>query len=53
MWVNPIPFPFPARLIKISHAQLERVRWKKSRLKDPTMLPLGIDPTCFTTITNR
>ena len=31
---------------KTSHAQLERVKWKKSRLKDPTMLPLGIDPTC-------
>jgi hypothetical protein len=32
---------------QFSHAQLESVRWEKSRLKDPTMLPLGIDPTCL------
>ncbi|KAF8502308.1 hypothetical protein F5888DRAFT_1792902 [Russula emetica] len=36
-------------LLELSEAlsDLERVRWKKSRLKDPTMLPLGIDPTCL------
>ncbi|KAN0105279.1 hypothetical protein V8E52_011193 [Russula decolorans] len=53
--VNGTYQPDHMNLLELSEAlsDLERVRWKKSRLKDPTMLPLGIDPTCFTTITNR
>ncbi|KAH9986530.1 hypothetical protein BJV74DRAFT_844539 [Russula compacta] len=45
--VNGMFQPDHMNLLELSEAlsDLEKVRWEKKRLKDPTMLPLGIDPT--------
>jgi hypothetical protein len=47
--VNGTYQPDHMNLLEMSEAlsDLEVVKWEKSRLKDLTMLPLGIDPTCL------
>jgi len=47
--INGTFLPDHMNLLELSEAlaDLETVRWEKTRLNDHTMLPLGIDPTCL------